>query len=237
MDSSAAVIEISHISKEYSVGSGLKEVIYRDACLEAHSGEITLIMGESGSGKTSLLRQIALIDNKQVGTICYFNQQVQQLSTAKKAKLRAKHIGFIFQSFALIEEFSVVENCALPLIMNGTSRRHALLQAANKIEHYIPGLNVEKKPTQLSGGQQQRVAIIRALIHEPQVVIADEPTGNLDSANSKRVRDALLEMAHQQNSAVIIVSHDPSFIDIADRYYELQDSSVDGVKSTLMRIK
>ena len=237
MDSSAAVITVSNISKVYSMSAGLKEVIYRDACLEAIAGEVTLIMGESGSGKTSLLRQIALIDNKQVGTICYFDQQVQQLSIAKKAKLRAKHIGFIFQSFALIEEFSVVENCALPLIMNGTARRVALVEAAKKIEHYIPGLNVRKKPSQLSGGQQQRVAIIRALIHEPQVVIADEPTGNLDSANSKRVRDALLDMAHQQNSAVIIVSHDPRFIEIADRYYELQNSPVDGIKSVLMRVK
>lgn len=231
-----AVLEVEGISRSYPTSDKSKEVIYSEVSFKAHRGEVTLISGESGSGKSTLLKQLALIDETTTGYISLFQNQVQRLSNARKARLRAAHIGFIFQSFALIEEFSILENCALPLIMNGMKRYKARELAAQQLNKFLPDLNAEKKPNELSGGQQQRVAIIRAIIHKPEIIIADEPTGNLDKQNALKVKAALREMARDLGSAVIIVSHDLTFSEIADHHYELSGSLSNNVKSQLKKV-
>ena len=229
------VIKVTGLSKTYSI-RGKSTTIYSQVDFEAKAGEVTLIMGPSGSGKSSLLRQIALLDDGE-GDIQYAGQSVNHLSVRKKANIRAKELGFIFQSFALIEEFSVLENCALPLLMNGESKTQANTQAKVYLEKFIPGMVHDKKPNELSGGEQQRVAIIRALIHGPRIVIADEPTGNLDEENSQLIKSELNRIAKEMGSAVIIVSHDTRFVEQADVFYQLVQNKKHASKSTLIRCK
>jgi len=232
--SNKPVIKVAGLSKSYSI-SGKHTTIYQQVAFEANAGEVTLIMGPSGSGKSSLLRQIALLDNGKEGDIYYRNTLVSKLNTRAKAKVRAKELGFIFQSFALISEFSVLENCALPLLMNGYSQAQAREKAQRFIHKFIEDMDMHKKPNELSGGEQQRVAIIRALVHEPSIIIADEPTGNLDELNANFIKTELRRMATDLGSAVVIVSHDASFIKQADAFYQLiQNESTDS-KSCLVR--
>lgn len=230
------VIKLTGLEKSY-VTKNKNTVIYKDVCLEAKAGEITLIMGASGSGKTTLLRQIALLDTVSKGDIQYYGKSVSTLGSRAKAKVRAKELGFIFQSFALISEFSVLENCALPLLMNGYNKVQAREKASAFIQTFIADIDSNTKPDELSGGEQQRVAIIRALIHEPGIIIADEPTGNLDEANAQFIKNELKRMAKDLNSAVIVVSHDTSFIDYADAFYTLEKSDNNDTKSNLIRYK
>lgn len=231
-----AVLEVIDLSRQYPSSGQYDEVVYCDVSFKAKQGELTLISGESGSGKSTLLRQLALIDPSSTGRISLFDKQVNHLSTSKKAKLRAAHVGFIFQSFALIEEFSILENCALPLIMNGVSRKKAHALAKRQLGEFLPDIDPCKKPNELSGGQQQRVAMIRAIIHRPEIIIADEPTGNLDRRNAERIKTALKHMADELNSAVIVVSHDPTFSDIATHQYQLVPSTTHRAVSQLEKV-
>jgi ABC-type lipoprotein export system ATPase subunit len=230
------VIKLTGLEKSY-VTRNQKRVIYQDVCLDAKAGEITLIMGASGSGKTSLLRQIALLDSVTKGDVQYYGESVAVLGSRAKAKVRAKSLGFIFQSFALISEFSVLENCVLPLLMNGYNKVEAREKALAFIQTFIADIDSNTRPDELSGGEQQRVAIIRALIHEPGIIIADEPTGNLDDTNAQFIKDELKRMAKVLNSAVIVVSHDTSFIDYADAFYALEKGDNTDAKSSLIRYK
>jgi lipoprotein-releasing system ATP-binding protein len=229
-------IEVEGLMKSYRT-RGDERIIYENVNFAAQPGELTLIMGESGSGKSTLLRQIALLDPVTKGDIYYFGTNVAGKSISEKAKIRAKQLGFIFQSYALIEEFSVLENCALPLLMNGYNKSAAMAKARDYIQNFICDISADKQPNELSGGEQQRVAVIRALIHQPGIVIADEPTGNLDEKNAEIIKQELVRIAKQLGSAVIIVSHDESFIDCSDAFYQLVASSAPRVKSQLVRIK
>ena len=229
-------LDVTGISRTYTTSNKKIETVYSDLSLSANEGVVTLISGESGSGKSSLLRQLALIDASSNGQIRLFGKTTQHLKNSEKSKLRAKHIGFIFQSFALIDEFTIEENCALPLIMNGKSRRFALAAAKNRLHDLIPGIDVNKKPKELSGGQQQRVAIARAIIHSPGIIIADEPTGNLDGDNAQNIRKALRKMAVELGCAVIIVSHDTKFINIANTHYKFIKNNSEMSTSQLIRV-
>ena len=229
-------IELQGLSQSYRT-RGETRVIYDNVNFTAKSGEVTLIMGSSGSGKTTLLRQIALLDRNSQGEIYYFGESVAHKNLAKKAKIRSKQLGFIFQSYALIEEFSVLENCALPLLMNGYKKTAAMAKAREYIHNFIADIAVNKQPNELSGGEQQRVAVIRALIHQPGIIIADEPTGNLDSHNANLIKKELVRIATQLGSAVIIVSHDDNFIECSDAFYRLEPCVDPQVKSQLVKVK
>lgn len=229
-------IEVEGLMKSYRT-RGAEHIIYENVYFAAQPGEVTLIMGESGSGKSTLLRQIALLDPVSRGNIYYFGENVAGKNMSAKAKIRAKQLGFIFQSYALIREFSVLENCALPLLMNGFSKSAAETKARDYIQNFICDISPDKQPDELSGGEQQRVAIIRALIHQPGIVIADEPTGNLDAKNAEIIKQELVRIAGQLGSAVIIVSHDESFIERSDAFYRLESRIQSRVKSQLVRLK
>jgi ABC-type lipoprotein export system ATPase subunit len=223
------------LSRAYNDHTGQSECIFKQLDFAADARQLTVVMGTSGTGKSTLLNMLALIDPIKEGELFFFDQPVHQLNERQRARQRAKDIGFIFQQFALIEEFSVRDNVAIPLVLNGESWRIARGEADNIIKTLIPDLNTRKHPRELSGGQQQRVAVARALVHKPRILIADEPTGNLDDGNAQKVRDLLFEIVQQYDITGIVVTHDIRFTEQADKFYSFEKSDDDEYKSKLVK--
>lgn len=220
--------------RSYHDHTGQQECVFKNLNFQAKAKEMTVVMGASGSGKSTLLNMLALIDPVSEGELFYFGEPVHHLNEKQRARKRAQNIGFIFQQFSLIDEFSIRDNVALPLVLNGVKWSAARVQADELLETLITDLNTQKRPCELSGGQQQRVAIARALIHKPKILIADEPTGNLDDENAKKVREMLRELVLQHDIVGIVVTHDERFAKCADHLYTFQDAGVEGHKSDLV---
>jgi ABC-type lipoprotein export system ATPase subunit len=213
------MIKISNLTKQYG-----NEVIFRNLEFEAFKGKFTIIQGQSGSGKTTLLNIISTIDSvDNDAKLIIDKQNIHEFNEHQRAKFRATKIGFIFQSYALIPEFTIVENCTIPLTMMGISTKDAIIKAKEKIKEFIPEADDEffkKTPMQLSGGQQQRVSIARALIHDPDIIIADEPTANLDENASKKVKEDLQKLS--KTKCIIVVTHENDYRNYADILYEFK---------------
>jgi putative ABC transport system ATP-binding protein len=193
--------------------------------LEILRGEYVAISGPSGCGKSTLLSILGLLDSPTDGTYTLDNKPVQSLNLSERARIRNREIGFIFQSFNLIGDLTVYENVELPLTYRGmksTERRERVTQA---LERVGMGHRAKHLPSQLSGGQQQRVAVARALVGQPLIMLADEPTGNLDSKNGEAVMELLREL-HRAGSTICMVTHDPRFARHADRTIHLFDGRV-----------
>src|SRR6516164_2241684 len=194
-------------------------------CLDLYAGEYVAIAGPSGCGKSTLLSILGLLDSPSTGKYVLKGRQVELLSFAERAKIRNREIGFIFQSFNLIGDLTVLENVELPLTYRGLTkdeRRERVDEALAKV-----GMTARAKhyPSQLSGGQQQRVAVARALGGRPSILLADEPTGNLDSHNGEAVMKLLHEL-HQEGATICMVTHDPRFVQMAERTVHLFDGRV-----------
>ena len=229
------MIKAQGLKKSYNNHLGNEEVIFKGLDFEAKRGEVTVIMGPSGSGKTTLLNMLSTIDNVEEGSLLIGDLEISQMKEHSRARFRAKNIGFIFQNYALISEFSLLENCIIPLSMSGVKREEAIRKTKLMIQHFFPeDINVNKFPSELSGGQQQRVAIARALVHGPVVVIADEPTGNLDEKTSYEVKRHLHELASSYNKCVVIVTHDKDYLNYANKVYSFEYSQDKGYTSTLV---
>lgn len=201
--------------------------LVRDASLDVRKGEFVSITGPSGSGKSSLLYLLGLLDAPTKGTVFVDGVNATDMSEDDCAALRLEKLGFVFQSHFLLPEFTALENVTLPM------RRLGKLSDADIIAHGKAilsdlglGEHAHKYPRQLSGGQSQRVAIARALANNPTLILADEPTGNLDSASSRIVQQILRDLAHKHNRAVVVVTHDPAFADLADRRVHIVDGQI-----------
>ena len=193
--------------------------------LDIEKGEFVVLLGPSGCGKSTLLSILGLLDSPTEGSYTLNGQPVANLDFAQRARIRNKEIGFIFQSFNLIGDLTVFENVELPLTyrgMNTTERKESAMRA---LERVGMGHRVKHYPSQLSGGQQQRVAVARALGGKPSILLADEPTGNLDSKNGDAVM-ALLRELHREGATICMVTHDPRYADYADRKVQLFDGRV-----------
>jgi len=230
------MIEAKNLYKAYD-----KEVIFKDLAFYANKGEFVVIQGKSGSGKTTLLNMLSTIDaiNKG-GSLSIDGVSIDKLNAHKRAKFRAKHIGFIFQSYALIPEFSIVENCTIALSVHNIAKQEAQKKAKEIIKEFIDDADenfFHKLPSQLSGGQQQRVAIARALIHDPQIIIADEPTANLDEQSAKDVKEWLQKIAKEQNRCVVVVTHEKDYLHYADRLYRFEEDPTKTAKSVLREVE
>ena len=218
------MIQLNNIKKVYSI-EDVETWALREVNLEIKKGEFVAIMGPSGCGKSTLLNILGLIDNPTEGTYMLNEQDVSMLSESKRTDIRKGMIGFVFQSFNLIDELNVYENIELPLLYMGISAS----ERKKRVEAVMDQLSMSHRrrhyPRQLSGGQQQRVAIARAIVAQPSIILADEPTGNLDSKNSKEVMN-MLQQLHKQGTTIIMVTHSLHDASYAERIINLYDGQV-----------
>lgn len=218
-------IVCKNIRKTFGEGPTKVEAL-RGIDLEVQDGELLMIMGPSGSGKTTLISVIAGILTQTSGQCFIGDQDLNSFSDAQKTIYRSKHIGFVFQSFNLIPMMSCAENVAIPLVLNHVDRKTAEARA----EKLLADLGIKEKafitPDLLSGGQQQRVAIARALIHDPDLIVCDEPTSFLDHETGIMIMELLREIVNTRKKTLIIVSHDPRITKYADRIARLEDGRI-----------
>jgi len=200
--------------------------VVNDVSLSVAKGEIISITGPSGAGKSTLLHLIGALDKPDSGSVLIDNTDILQLPAKKQARFRNSHMGFVFQFHHLLPEFSAIENVCVPLWIKGTNKKDALLQAAEMLNVVGLGGRLENKPSELSGGEQQRVAIARALVTRPSVVMADEPTGNLDSANAHAIHNLFLQLREQLNQTFIMVTHNDALAAMTDRTLIMQDGRI-----------
>jgi putative ABC transport system ATP-binding protein len=210
-----------------SYGAGVAKVAaLRGVDLDVRRGELLMLVGPSGSGKTSLISIIATILNQDAGTCEVLGQNLQRLGPVERARFRGMSVGFVFQVFNLLPALTAVENISVPMLINGMRRKQAERRAIELLEQVGLGERRQAMPPQLSGGQQQRVAIARALACNPQLIICDEPTSNLDHETGHVMMEILRSHTMSPDRAVIVVTHDPRIVAFADRVARMDDGRV-----------
>ncbi len=197
----------------------------REVSLEVKDGEFVAIMGPSGCGKTTLLNILGLLDTPTEGTYTLDGKDVSQLTESQRTQIRKGVIGFVFQSFNLIDDLNVYENVELPLLYMGVSPKERKQRVTEMLDRMAMSHRRKHFPCQLSGGQQQRVAVARAVVAKPKIILADEPTGNLDSENSREVMDLLCQL-HDEGTTIIMVTHSQHNATFADRIISLYDGQI-----------
>jgi len=221
----APVIVLKDLQKRFGIGDAEHYAI-NGIDLTIRKGEFIAIMGPSGCGKTTLLNILGLLDTRIEGEYELEDRPVASLSARRQARIRSQQIGFIFQSFNLVSRLNVIENVALPLVYKGTSELNRLKQASAILHAFHLGEREYYMPYQLSGGQMQRVAIARALVNTPSIILADEPTGNLDSHSSHIIMQELSDL-HKQGNTIIMVTHNPHLTTYASRVITMLDGKID----------
>ncbi|MEH6531731.1 MAG: ABC transporter ATP-binding protein [Photobacterium frigidiphilum] len=218
------LVQLNGISKHYKNGD---EEIYAldDVDLTIHKGEFLSILGPSGSGKSTLMNVLGCLDKPTAGTYQLDNSDVSALSSTQLSAIRNSKIGFVFQSFNLLEYATALENVALPLIYAGVNAKTRRAKAAELLKRVGLGDRMNHKPNQLSGGQKQRVAIARALVNDPQIILADEPTGALDSKSGAEI-EMLFNELHQEGCTLIIVTHDNALARRTKRILSIKDGKI-----------
>jgi len=219
------VIETSEISKIYKMGTQTVEAL-KSISIEINEGEYVAFMGPSGSGKSTLMNIIGCLDTPTAGKYVLNNNDVSDLTENELAEIRNKEIGFVFQTFNLLPRASALENVALPLIYAGYGKSEREEIAKEALEKVGLGDRYSHKPNELSGGQRQRVAIARALVNNPSIILADEPTGNLDSKTSYDIMD-LFQQLHDNGNTIIMVTHEDDIAHYAHRIIRLRDGLVE----------
>ena len=219
-------IVLSDISKQFGTGESQVSAL-KSVSLEIAKGEFIALCGPSGSGKSTLLNILSGIDQPSAGQVIFLNHLLNGLPEKEMAAIRGQHLGFIFQFFNLIPVLNVLDNIFYPLVLNGyCDRKEAKARALHALDSVGLAQLARRKPGQLSGGQQQRVAIARALAHQPGVVVADEPTGNLDLATGEAIMDLLLKINQQTQTTFIVSTHSTQLKDRAKRVIEITDGEL-----------
>lgn len=219
------VVKIENVTRTYQIGK-LETHALRGVSLSINSGEFTALVGPSGSGKTTLLQMIGCLDQPTSGRVTVDGKEVTSLNRNQRADMRKGHIGFIFQFFALIPTLTAYENVEMPLLLNGHSpkeRRDRVMELLNAVDLTDRANN---RPDQLSGGQQQRIAIARALAPKPALILADEPTANLDTENGKQVMEIMKKLNQETGETFVFATHDPRVINYASRVVTLEDGVI-----------
>ncbi len=200
--------------------------VVNNVSLSISKGEIVSVIGPSGAGKTTLLHLLGSLDRPDSGKVTIDNTDLFGLPGKKQSLFRNKNIGFVFQFHHLLPEFSAIENVAIPLWIGGKSKKEGMAQAAEILTTVGLGQRLENKPSELSGGEQQRVAIARALVNKPSIVMADEPTGNLDSANAQHIHELFLELREKLNQTFIMITHNETMAEMTDRTLIMRDGKI-----------
>lgn len=218
------VIELRDLTKHYGFGEAEQPAL-SGINLTIDKGEFVTIMGPSGCGKTTLLNVLGLLDHASSGVYLLDGKPVEELSDARHARIRSRQIGIIFQSFNLVNRLNVIENVALPLAYKGVPRYKRLQMASDILKTFHLAEREYYMPWQLSGGQMQRVAIARALVNRPSIILADEPTGNLDSQSSHIIMEELADL-HKRGNTIVMVTHNPDLTSYASRVIQLLDGKI-----------
>jgi putative ABC transport system ATP-binding protein len=224
-------VQTQGLSKSFGKGDSLVQAL-KGVDFEARCGELMMIVGPSGCGKTTLLSVLCGTLQPDHGSVTIFQQSLQSLRPSKLTAFRGRHIGFVFQQFNLIPTWNALENVSVPLLLTGTPRKKAEEAARSLLLAVGIPDKASAYPSQLSGGQQQRVAIARALVHNPRLLICDEPTAALDAASGKNVLELLRQTALHPERCVIVVTHDSRIFHFADRIAEMEDGRLKAVHQT-----
>jgi len=221
------VLQAKNMTKIYGMGSKQPFTALENIDLEIKTGEFIVVMGPSGSGKSTLVNNISTIDIPTNGSLYILNQEVKQMSENQLGKFRYQYLGFIFQNYNLIESLTIKNNILFSLRLNKVDQKTQL----EKLNELTKMLNIEeiidKYPSQCSGGQQQRAAIARALINEPKIIFADEPTGNLDSLNARELMEYLVKINEEKHTTIIMVTHDSFVASYSKKVYYMKDGHLD----------
>ena len=220
-----AVLVAQRVSKSYYQADREIKVL-ADIDLTVQAGETLAILGVSGSGKSTLLHLLAGLDQVDAGVISLAGFNLAELSDRQRGSLRNQHVGFVYQFHHLLSEFDACENVAMPLLIAGTTRKVALARAAELLARVNLEHRLDHLPSALSGGERQRVAIARALVTEPTLILADEPTGNLDEGNANQVHNLMLSLAEESGTALVVVTHDQQFAERMQTIHRLQGGSL-----------
>jgi len=219
------VIILKNIKKSYFIGERELSIL-KGINLRIHKGEFVILMGVSGSGKTTLMNIMGLLDTKTYGEFYFMDTRVEDLNDEALAGFRNRHIGFVFQQFFLLPYLNAIENVLIPIVYSDKEIRHPREKARQLLERFNLADRTHNRPAQLSGGEQQRVAIARALINDPDLILADEPTGNLDTKTSEEIME-LIEQIHNQGNTIVLVTHEEDIALHAKRIVRLRDGLIE----------
>lgn len=219
------IIRVRNVSKKYGSG-GSATIALADVSLDIYRGELIAIIGPSGSGKTTLSHIIGGLTTPDRGSVALKDGDLKKQSDRALAAYRNKKVGFVFQNFSLIPHYSVLENIVMPLVVEGTSPAERTMRAKRLLQMVGLEKRMDKRTDTLSGGEKQRASIARALINQPEIIIADEPTGSLDSRRGLEIMAILEKLAHDEDVAVLMVTHDLELAKRADRHIQLRDGKI-----------
>ncbi len=222
-----SILHCRHLTKRYDQG-GLNVEVLKGVNLTINVGERVAIMGPSGSGKSTLLHLLGGLEKASGGEVVLNGVNVNKVSSGKLAKLRNKSLGFVYQAHYLLGEFTVLENVAMPLLIAGESVKQARVRAVELLQRVGLGHRIEHKPGELSGGERQRAAVARALINKPSLILADEPTGNLDSKTAHQVYQLMLELNQELNVSLLVVTHDHELATRMGKVLHMEDGVIVG---------
>lgn len=234
MESDRIAVSCRGLMKSYGM-SDARTLALRGVDLDIRYGELLMLVGPSGSGKTTLLSIIAGILDQDAGQCVALGHDFQRMNTNERARFRGRSIGFVFQTFNLLPSLSVAENVAVPLLIQGMARKDAAVRARGMLDSVGLGGRADALPTQLSGGQQQRVAVVRALVHQPKLIVCDEPTSNLDHATGHHLMELLRREAQAPDRALVVVTHDARIFEFADRIAHMDDGKIVEVRGRTAR--
>ncbi len=220
------ILEAKNITKSFKNTKDQTLQVLKGIDLQVDKKNIEVIIGESGAGKSTLLYLLSGLDKPDEGNVKINDTEILKLSDEKISKFRNNHIGFVFQFHHLLPEFTALENIAIPQMVNGTSLKKASVKAEELLDRVGVLERKDHKPAELSGGEQQRVAVARALANDPDIIFADEPSGNLDSKNSENLHQLIVDLRDQFDQTFLIVTHNPELVKLGDVVHEIKDGKI-----------
>lgn len=219
------IIKVEDAWKTYKLGE-IDLTVLKGVSLKIKQGSFVAIMGPSGSGKSTLLHIIGALDLPSKGNAYVNGRNISEMSEDELSKIRGQKIGFVFQQFNLLHNLTALENVTLPMVFQGVNEKERIKRAEKLLKSFGLEKRLDHKPSELSGGERQRIAIARALANDPDIIVADEPTGNLDSATGKKIMDILVDLHKNQKKTIIVVTHDPNIADYTEHTINIKDGQI-----------